>query len=94
MIAVQGENTADVDDYQLKTSTFYEMSTYALQKESNEATVQYVRDSFGPLKSENILPIQPFEKNTEMSLFDLQTVGFWSLKNATNIADIAISAIS
>jgi hypothetical protein len=42
MVAVQGDNTADVDDYQLKTSTFYEMSTYTLQKESNEATVQYV----------------------------------------------------
>jgi hypothetical protein len=41
MVAVQGENTVDVDDYQLKTSTFYEMSTYTLQKESNEVTVQY-----------------------------------------------------
>jgi len=50
MIAVQGENTADVDDYQLKTSTFYEMSTYTLQKESNETTVQYVGVVLGPLK--------------------------------------------
>jgi hypothetical protein len=32
MVAVQGENTADVDGYQLKTSTFYEMSTYTLQE--------------------------------------------------------------
>ena len=32
MVAVQGENTADVGDYQLKTSTFYEMSTYTIQE--------------------------------------------------------------
>jgi hypothetical protein len=38
MVAVQRENTADVDDYQLKTSTFYEMSTYALQEEVIEET--------------------------------------------------------
>jgi hypothetical protein len=32
------------------------------------------------------LPIQPGEKKKEMSLFDLQTVAFGSLKNATSIA--------
>jgi hypothetical protein len=50
MVAVQGENTVDVDDYQLKTSTFYEMSTYTLQKESNEVTVQYFGVLLDPLK--------------------------------------------
>jgi hypothetical protein len=50
MVAVQGENTVDGDDYQLKTSTFYEMSTYTLQKESNEVTVQYVGVVLDPLK--------------------------------------------
>jgi hypothetical protein len=35
----------------------------------------------------DILPIQHLEENKEMSLFDLQTVGFLDLKNARSIAD-------
>ena len=37
---------------------------------------------------EHILPIQLPEKNKEMFLFDLQTVGYWVSKNATKIAGI------
>jgi hypothetical protein len=33
------------------------------------------------------LPIQLPEKNKEMFLFDLHTVGYWVSKNATKIAD-------
>jgi hypothetical protein len=33
--------------------------------------------SFGSLKTEGFLPIQPIEKKVEMLLFDIQTVGFW-----------------
>jgi hypothetical protein len=38
---------------------------------------------------EHILPIQLPEKNKEMFLFDLQTVSFSVLKNATFTAEIA-----
>ena len=43
---------------------------------------------FGPHKGESILPIQLHGKNKEMSLFDLQTVAFWVLKNARSTAEI------
>jgi len=56
MVAVQGETKADVDDYQLKTSTFYKMSTYTLQKQNSEAIVQYVGVVLDPLKTESSLP--------------------------------------
>jgi hypothetical protein len=47
MVAVQGENTADVDDYQLKTSTFHEVSTYTLQEEElNRYAVDFANISY------------------------------------------------
>jgi len=39
-------------------------------------------------KTEHILPIQPLDKNKEMFLSDLKTVGFWALKKAPSIAAI------
>jgi hypothetical protein len=42
-------------------------------------------------EDEHILPIQRVEKKNEESLFDLQTVGFLALKNATKIADFVTS---
>ena len=39
-------------------------------------------------KGEDILANVSPKKNKDMSLFDLQTVAFWTLKNATKIAAI------
>jgi hypothetical protein len=44
-------------------------------------------------KSESILPNVTGRKKEEVFLFDLQTVGFWVLKNATFIAPIIASEI-
>jgi hypothetical protein len=64
-------------DYYFKCCMVEQKCKNNNKEEVNEATVQYVGGGFGPPKTESILPIQPFEKNTEMFLFDLQTVGFW-----------------
>jgi hypothetical protein len=57
------------------------------KEEVNEVTVQFVGGGFGLPKTEGFLPIQLVEKKKEESLFDLQTVAFWVLKNAIIIAD-------
>jgi len=45
-----------------------------------------IMEVFWVFKNESILPIQIPEKNETMLLFDLQTVSFSVLKNATKIA--------
>jgi len=64
------------------------MLTRGLQEEVNEANVQYVGGGFGPPKTEDFLPLQFPEMNMEMPHFDLQTVAFWTMKNAIRMADI------
>ena len=56
-------------------------------KTSGSAPQSQIPVVSGP-EAEHILPIQPAEKNKEMFLFNLQTVGSLALKTATNIADI------
>jgi len=56
MVAVQGENTPDVDDSQLKTSNFYEMSTYTLQGKVIDETASIRGSYLGVAKTGNILP--------------------------------------
>ena len=46
--------------------------------------------SFGPLKGESILPIQPVENNEGKALFDLQTIAFGGFKSNHFIAEIHI----
>ncbi len=53
----------------------------------SQCAKRYVGGSFGLPETEGFLPIQFLEKNKEMILFDLQTVAFGVLKNATFIAD-------
>ena len=60
------------------------------------------KESLGTILAEKILgfdlriscQFQPIERNKEMSLFDLQTVGFWDSKNATLIAEIVTIGVT
>ena len=48
---------------------------------------QYNGGLLGLQKREYLAKYNSSKKIEEMALFDLQTVGFWALKNATLIAD-------
>ena len=58
------------------------------RKEGRRKT-QNVVDGFPGSKQWIACQIQPPERNKEIPLFDLQTVGSWILKNATSIARLS-----
>jgi hypothetical protein len=57
------------------------------QEEVNEATVQYVGVVLDPLKPRIACHNERLPKGVVKGRYGLQTGSFWSLKNATSIAD-------
>jgi hypothetical protein len=53
----------------------------ATLQEVSEETPQYIGGAFGSSKARVACQMKLLKNNKEMFLFDLQTLGFWGLKN-------------